>query len=108
MADEKRLSGTWRVKHVHARQRRGFWVADEKRVSTFRVLDRAIDGDPKAYIWLQKNDFQILALLAGACNGQPDAIEYFNRNNLPIFLLIARKYITFRDNQTFDYHKKQF
>jgi len=46
--------------------------------------------------------------LAGACNGLPDAVEYFKRNNLPIFLLIARKFIAFRDSQTFDYHKKKF
>jgi hypothetical protein len=74
----------------------------------FGALDRAIDGDPKAYAWLQKNDFQLLTLLAGACNAKPEAIEYFNRNNLPIFLLIARKFIAFRDSQTFDHHKKHF
>jgi hypothetical protein len=74
----------------------------------FGALDRAIDGDPKAYIWLQKNDFQILAILADACHAKPEAIEYLNRNNLPIFLLIARKYITFRDSQTYNYYKKKF
>jgi hypothetical protein len=62
----------------------------------------------KAYLWLLKNDFKLLAILADACHAKPEAIEYLNSNNLPIFLLIARKYITFRDNQTYDYHKKTF
>jgi len=49
-----------------------------------------------------------MAILAEACNAKPEAIDYLNRNNLPIFLLIARKFIAFRDNQTFDHHKKHF
>jgi hypothetical protein len=73
----------------------------------FGALDRAIDGDKNAYLWLVKNDFQLLAFLADACHAEPSAIDYFNRNNLPIFLLIARKFIAFRDSQFFDYHKRQ-
>lgn len=73
------------------------------------ALDSAVTSeDPKAYEWLRANKHLFLIVFADACKGQPAAIAWFRKHQMDAFLMIAGKIKKFCDNQTFDYHKKQF
>jgi hypothetical protein len=72
------------------------------------ALDGAIDRQAKARDWLVKYKFPLLVMLADAVNEHQAAVNYFQDNDLQIFLVIAKRIRDFRDRQTFDYHKKRF
>lgn len=72
------------------------------------ALDGAIDKQAKARNWLVNYKFSHLVMLADAVNEHQPAIEYFQENDLQIFLVIAQRIRDFRNRQTFDYHKKRF
>lgn len=72
------------------------------------ALDAAIDHDVKAYLWLRQNNFALHAAFSDACNHKPDAMAWFAAHDLHIFLVLAQKINSFRDNQKFDYHKVHF
>ncbi len=69
------------------------------------ALDGAIDKQEKARNWLIKFDFILLVRLADAVNENPEAIAWFDKNELHVFLVIAQQIKNFRNRQTFDYHK---
>ncbi|RLD78022.1 MAG: hypothetical protein DRJ15_12380, partial [Bacteroidetes bacterium] len=72
------------------------------------ALDGAIDKNPKAYEWLKTHKMDFLLVFADACNERQPALVWLAENNLEIFLHLAQKIKKFRDNKTFDYHKKPF
>ena len=56
-------------------------------------------------IWDQ---YGMLVVFADAIHGVKSAVEWFQRNELSAFLVIAGKIKEWRDAQTFDYHKMHF
>ncbi len=72
------------------------------------ALDGAIDKQSGAYGWLRKNKFDFLIVFADAVNQRVEAINWLKENDLEIFILLAQKIRSFRDNQTYDYHKIHF
>jgi len=74
----------------------------------FAAFDAAIHADPKAIVWLKKNDFIFLIRLAEASQGKKIALDWFENNNLKIFVMLARKIKSFIENQVFDVHKRHF
>ena len=72
------------------------------------ALDSAIDNDPKAYLWLKEHDFPFFVIFADACNGKKEALDFMVQKNLVGMLRVTQKIRSFRDNQTYDYHKFHF
>lgn len=72
------------------------------------ALDGAIDNQTNAKIWLQEFGFDLNLKLAGAVNGDKDSIDWFVINEMEIFIILAQSIRSFRENQTFDYHKLRF
>jgi hypothetical protein len=80
----------------------------QKKFPQFAAFDAAIHGDVKAIIWLKKNKFVFLIRLADASRGTEIAIQWFKKQDLKIFVLLAAKIKSYVDNQVYDVHKRRF
>ena len=58
--------------------------------------------------WLIKYEYDFLVVFAEAINEKPEAIAWFAKHDLKIFIMLASKISSYRNNQTFDYHKLHF
>lgn len=74
----------------------------------FAAIDGTIDNQTKAASWLLQHGFEAYFHLAGAVNQQQSSIEWLTKAQLEIFLVVAVRIREWREQQTFDYHKKQF
>ena len=72
------------------------------------ALDSAIDNQPQAYLWLKRFNLDFYIIFADACRKKPDALAWLTNNNQELFLRLANIIYDFRENQIFDYHKKNF
>lgn len=72
------------------------------------ALDGAIDNKPEPAQWLLTHNFEAYFHLAAAVNLVADSIKWLEKHDLGIFLHIAARIRNYRENQTFDYHKKNF
>lgn len=72
------------------------------------ALDAAIDNDPKAYLWLQKNKMLFSIIFADACRNKPSAIKWLSSKKQEVFLMLAAKIYQFRETQYFNMYKKHF
>ncbi len=72
------------------------------------ALDGAIDNKIEAYKWLKNHHFNFLMVFADACREKHEALAWLKKNNLDIFIMLAFKVKSFRDGQTYDYHKMHF
>jgi hypothetical protein len=72
------------------------------------ALDAAIDGSEKAYQWLANHKQNLLVIFADACREKEYARRWLRENQLDIFIRLAIKIHTLRNNQVWDYHKIHF
>lgn len=72
------------------------------------ALDNAINGSAEAYKWLMEHNHDILAVFVDAINNKTESLAWFRKHDLEIFIHLSRKIRSFRENQTFDYHKLHF
>lgn len=56
----------------------------------YAAFDRAIDDDAQAKIWLKKNGLDFDIVFADACAGKTDAVAWLAKNQLDIFIRLAR------------------
>ena len=82
------------------------WLIKHK--PEFAVLDSAIDNDPKALVWLNSHKLYFLEVFADACRGKEEALKWFGKKDLQVFLRLAQKIKEYRDGQSYDYHKMHF
>ncbi|MDR0364041.1 MAG: hypothetical protein LBH92_03370 [Bacteroidales bacterium] len=61
-----------------------------KHYPQFAAFDRAIDNDTDAKIWLQQNELTFDIVFADACAGKADAIAWLAKNQLDIFIHLAK------------------
>ncbi|MCD6178439.1 MAG: hypothetical protein J7K39_00895 [Bacteroidales bacterium] len=80
----------------------------QKKFPQFAAFDAAIHGDVKAIIWLKKHNFIFLIRLADASRGTEIALNWFKKQDLKIFIMLAKKIKSFVDSQTYDVHKRHF
>ena len=80
----------------------------QKKFPQFAAFDAAIHGDLKAIIWLKKHKFVFLIRLADAARGTEIALNWFEKRNLKIFVMLAKKIKSYVDNQVYDVHKRRF
>ena len=72
------------------------------------ALDGAIDKQAGAYAWLRKFNFNFLTVFADAINEKQEAIQWLKDNELDMFVYLSAKINSYRNNQSFDYHKLHF
>lgn len=68
-------------------------VAFEWLLSNFpqyAAFDRAIDDDVQAKIWLKKNGLDFDIVFADACAGKTDAVAWLAKEQLDVFIRLAR------------------
>jgi hypothetical protein len=73
----------------------------------FAAFDSAVHNDKKAILWLKRYKFTFLIRLADASRGTKIALDWFEKRNLLVFVMIAKKIKSFVDQQVFDVHKKE-
>jgi hypothetical protein len=56
----------------------------------YAAFDCAIDNDTAAKAWLQKHGMGFEIIFADACAANPDAIAWLAKNNLDIFIYLAK------------------
>lgn len=74
----------------------------------FAAFDSAVHNDKKAILWLKMYKFTFLIRLADASRGTKIALDWFEKRNLLVFVMIAKKIKSFVDQQVFDVHKRRF
>lgn len=72
------------------------------------ALDAAIDQNANATAWLKQQNFHFDVLFASACHGNKEARAWLVKQKQELFLRLAEKIYFYRENQYFDYHKKNF
>jgi len=72
------------------------------------AFDNAVGGSETAYKWLLDNQHDLLAVFVDAINDNMEALSWFKKNDLEVFIHLSRKIRSFREGQTFDYHKLHF
>lgn len=64
------------------------WLLDN--FPQYAAFDRAIDNDKEAKIWLKKNNLDFDIVFADACAGKADAIAWLVKQDLDIFVRLAK------------------
>jgi hypothetical protein len=68
-------------------------------------------GDKKAYYWLKQHGFELLVHLSDAAQGDEQSLQWFKREQMEVFILIAKKtegVIKRKQHELSDYHKMHF
>ena len=92
---------------IRGSQEATVWLMKNK-YSHLAAFDNAVGGSVQAYKWLVENDQNLLAVFVDAINDDTEALIWFKKHKLEIFIHLSRKIRTFREGQTFDYHKLHF
>lgn len=87
------------------------WLLKKSNYPEFGVLSNAIDGEENAIEWLKKYQCDFLLKFALACRKDDEAIKWFAKNDLKLFIMIIQRIheiLLFQSWDSSDVHRRRY
>ncbi|MBO4655863.1 MAG: hypothetical protein J5644_09995 [Bacteroidales bacterium] len=87
------------------------WLLRKSDYPEFGVLSNAIDGEENAIEWLKKYQCDFLLKFALACRKDDEAIKWFAKNDLKLFIMIIQRIheiLLFQSWDSSDVHRRRY
>ena len=87
------------------------WLLRKSNYPEFGVLSNAIDGEENAIEWLKKYQCDFLLKFALACRKDDEAIKWFAKNDLKLFIMIIQRIheiLLFQSWDSSDVHRRRY